>query len=209
MYFLSVINIKKSFISTLIILILFTSCLTLESDMKLNSNGSGNITLTYIIDKELQGISNLGNEDNIVPLNLSEQYIQQVIGIRNDIKYRNYNIDDNSVNYQIKVTFDFESIEALNSILPDENKISILKEGNETVLSQGIVSLTNESINDETLKIFRDLYKDHYFKMVVRVPNDIIEVKQGLKTEERVAVYKESFIDVISSGDKKNWSIRW
>lgn len=201
---------KAIYIISLITLILFlNSCLTINSKMKINSNGSGSITIKYSMDSSLNGISSLGSDDDIVPLNLSEEYIVQIIGLRNDIVYKNYRITEDGNYYIVEVTFLFDNIDALNSILPKENAIILERNGNNTIFKQGIVSSTDEEIHSESLDILKDIYKDHSFTFEVKVPSDIIEVDHGEKIGSRIALYKENFLDVITSPDKKEWSIRW
>ncbi len=207
MFFLS--SIKYKICTVLFISIYLSSCLTINSDLRINSNRSGSLNIVYSIDKTLKDISNLGKDDEIIPLNLSEEYIQEIIGERTDIKYVKYQTSEDDLYYTVDVTFEFESIEALNSVLPSENAISINKNGSVTIFSQGVVTATDEVINNETMEIFKDIYGDHYFKMIVRVPGDIISVNQGTKQEERVAEFNKKFIDIIATSDDLSWSIRW
>lgn len=207
MFFLS--SIKYKTCTVLFLSFFLSSCLTINSDLRINSNRSGSLNIVYSIDKTLKGISNLGNDDEIVPLNLSEEYIQEIIGDRTDIKYVKYQTSEDDLYYTVDVTFEFESIDALNSVLPTENAIIINKEGSETLFSQGVVTATNEIINNETMEIFKDIYGDHYFKMIVRVPGNIIDVRQGHKQEDRVAEFNKKFIDIIATSDDLSWSIRW
>ncbi|MGL1894127.1 MAG: hypothetical protein OCD02_21035 [Spirochaetaceae bacterium] len=177
--------------------------------MKLNSNGSGEIDINYILDQGLKGISSLGSDDDIVPLNLSEDYIREISANRDDIRYKNYVITEDESFYNVSVTFEFDSIEALNSVLPKENAISIKKEGNETVLFQNLISDSSEELNSETLGIFKDIFADHSVTFKIKTPSEIIKVENGSKIGTNIAIYQESFIDVISTTEKKSWSIRW
>ncbi len=193
----------------LFVLFLFSSCLTIESDMKLNSNGSGQIKISYIMDLGLRGISTLDSDDEIVPLNLSEEYISGIVNSRDDVAYRDYNISSDERYYRVNVTILFESIDGLNSILPKDNAVSITRVGNETVFSQVLFDSADGELSDDSLDIYKDIFKDHYFRLKVSVPYDIIIVDNGVKSDNRVAVYQESFIDVISGSNKKEWNIRW
>lgn len=205
---LSLGNLIKYF-SIILIIIFFNSCLTINSEMKINSNGSGTININYKLERGLVGISTLGSDDEIVPIDLSEDKIVQLIGGRDDIVYENYSLKENDNDYIVNVTFLFDNIDALNSILPVENAVSLIREGSETIFTQGIVAETNEDINEVTLEILEDIYKDHSFSLEVKVPSDIIAVLNGNKIETRTALYSEKFLDIISSNDKKVWSIRW
>lgn len=192
-----------------ITLILLNSCLTINSEMRINGNGSGSIAIEYILESGLNGISTLGSNNDIVPLNLSENHIIEMIGGRDDIVYKDYKTKEDINSYTVNVTFLFDNIEALNSILPEDNAVSLVREGNETVFRQGIITKTDDKINDISLEILQDIYKEHTFTIEVRVPSEIIDVENGNKVESRKAVYSEKFLDIITSADKKEWSIRW
>lgn len=202
----------RNVINMLFIFITFAflnSCLTINSNMKLNSNGSGTITIQYTLERGLSGIANLGSDYEIVPLNLSEEFIIQMIGGRDDIEYKDYKISEDNRYYTVQVTFLFDNIDALNRILPEDNAVVLLREGSETIFKQGVVTQTDEEINDDSLEILKDIYKDHTFTFEVKVPGDIIDVDQGKKIDSRVALYHENFLEIITSNNKKEWSIRW
>ena len=82
--------------------VFLTSCLTINSDLKINNDGSGTLSIAYTLDKTLNEISNF-SDNNIIPLNLSEEYIQSIIGNRNDISYRNYRAYEDEEFYNIDV----------------------------------------------------------------------------------------------------------
>ncbi len=199
----------KRLVIILTIMVFLSSCLTIESNLKLNANGSGNIHISYIMDKGLKGISTLGSQDEIVPLNLSEEYISEITNNNEDITYKDYKISEDEIYYRVDVTFEFETIEALNSVFPEENSVKIERIGNETVFTQVIVGKSDEALSTETREIFKDIFKDHSFTLKVRVPGDIISIENGIKSENRLAIYQESFIDVINNPSLNSWSIRW
>lgn len=189
--------------------LLLTSCLTVNSELELKNNGSGTLKMSYTLDKSLNGISNLDSEEDIVPLNLSEDYINGIVNLRDDISYRDYNISEDELNYIVDVTFDFDTIDGLNSMLPEDNRVVITNVGKDTVFKQVIVKQATDEITSENMEIFRDIFKRHSFSLKVKTPKDIIKVDNGVEVSKRVAIYQESFIDVISDPNKKEWSIRW
>lgn len=191
------------------VILLLNSCLTIETDMKINSNGSGTMAINYTLDKGLKDISNLDTDDNIVPLNLNVEYLEEVTSKRDDVTYRNYKITEGDDYYNIEVVIVFETIEGLNSILPEDNSVIVEKKGSETLFTQVIADESEADISEESLKIFKDIFKDHYFTLKVNVPSDIRSVENGIEVSDRVAVYQESFVDLISSNDKRSWSVRW
>jgi hypothetical protein len=200
---------KNNIVYILVLVFLLSSCLTINTDMKLNSNGSGTVKISYKLDKGLSGISNLDSNNDIAPLNLSEDYIKEITQNRDDIVYKDYSLVDDEFFVVIDVTFVFESIDALNSIFPEENGITIYRDGNETVFEQTIVESSTEVLTDETLEIFNDIFSDHLITFNVEVPSEIVSVKNGFKTDKRLATYNESLLDIITTSDEKNWSIRW
>lgn len=201
-------NLSREIIKIAAIMLL-TSCLTINSDLEINKNGGGSLKMVYSLDKGLNDISNLEDEDNIVPLNLSENYIKEVIAGREDISYRDYHITYEKDLYNISVTFDFDTIEGLNSILPDDNRITIENSGDSTIFTQIIVKSAEDEITEDSAKIFKDIFKEHTFSLRVKTPEEIKDVSNGSIVSKRVAIYSESFIDIVTDPEKKLWTIRW
>lgn len=200
-----------AFVKYFFILSLFVcnSCLTLESVLTINENGSGIATFTYIVDKTMQDISVLGEEDDISPLNLDEDYIISVIGGREDISYRDYSREITERGTVISVTFDFDSLEALNAVLPEENASSIEQDGANFIYSQTIAESGVDNLNDKSRIIFEDVFGEHYVEMLVNTPSDIKEVVGGERLNSRQAIYSRRFIDIITTPEVMEWTIRW
>ena len=161
------------------------------------------------MDRGLEGISNLESEDQIVPLNLSEDYIKNITDRTQGLEYSAYSTSKTDKSYIVSVHFNFDSIEALNAILPDDNNISITQKGDENIFTQNIINGINNKISPETLDIFKDLFSDHYFKLTIKVPGEIISIDNGIIESGNTGVYNHKFIDVISSGKLENWTVRW
>lgn len=191
-----------------IAIVLLSSCLTLESHLSVNQNGSGSISFIYTLDKALNNISNLGEKDDIVPLNLSEEYIGSITTNNPGLKYSNYSTKEDEKNLYISVDFEFETIDDLNKLLPVENKIVISKKNNETTFSQTLVEETEE-INSESMDIYRDLFKEHSVLLTVNTPENIINVEGGIKKSNKVAVYQSSIVDILENGNSIKWDISW
>ncbi len=194
---------------TVFIVLFLNSCLTIEYDLKLNSNGSGSLSISYFLDKQLQGISSIGNDDDIVPLNLSEDYLSEVIGARSDIFYQNYRVSEDEFSYNIFVTFVFDSVEALNAVLPEENRIELTRVNGETTFRQTVMKDKSGEIDNETLSILNDIFKEHYFKFILRTPGTVKKTFQSELIEDRVTEYNEKFMDILIDDNKKEWSVIW
>lgn len=189
-------------------IMMLSSCLTIESNLNLNKNGSGSISFVYTLDKALNTISNLGENDTIVPLNLSENYISSLAIDNPGLRYSNYTSKEDEKNLYISVDFDFETIDDLNKLLPTENKVTISKKGNETLFNQTLVN-ESEEINSESMEIYRDLFREHSVLLTVNTPENIISVDGGIKKSNRVAVYQSSIVDILADNKNIKWGISW
>lgn len=192
----------------LLISLLFTSCLTLESKLVLKDDNSGFITFNYTLDKGLKNISNLSEEDNIAPLNLGEEYISQITLNNPGLSYSNYSITEDEKFQYISVRFDFDTINDLNQVIPEENSINIEKDGNSFILRQTIIE-ESEEIDSESLEIFRDIFKEHYVSFSVITPENIIYVDGGVKKGNKEAIYQSSITDLLAVTNSISWEISW
>lgn len=201
----------KGFVTNFItlFLLLLNSCLTLESVLTLNEDLSGEMSVTYTLDSTLKDISVLGEEDDITPLNLDEDYILTTIGGRDDITYRDYSSVQNEKGTVISVTFDFESLEALNAVFPEENSSIVKQSGASYIFSQVISETGGLELSSDTRTIFEDIFGEHFLNIVVNTPLDIKDVTGGERTNVRQAVYNRTFIDIITTPGKNEWEIRW
>jgi len=207
-------RITKSFFKIILttVVLFFSSCLTIESELTINSNGSGSMKIKYIMDSGLKGVSEVGSDDDVVPLNLSESYIKNIIDKRDDISYTNYNITEDMKYYRVDVTFNFTNIDALNSIFPAESRIDLKSDENGTIFTQQLIEESDKVISDETIELFKELFKDNYFKLILNTPSDIISVDKVdnvTKIGKRTAQFEDSFMNVLLQKERSSWSVRW
>ncbi|MBN2834579.1 MAG: hypothetical protein JXR48_06390 [Candidatus Delongbacteria bacterium] len=177
--------------------------------MVINKNGGGSFTIKYILDKGLQDISTQSEKDSVIPLNLSEDYLKEVILNRDDISYDNYIILEENDRTVISVRFSFKSIEGLNSILPEDNRISLERDGRSTILKQGLTNGKQYDINSESLEILQEIFRDHYFKMRITTPENITSINLGVLLNEKSTEYRVDLIDLLLNPEKNNWIVRW
>lgn len=204
---------------SLIIFLIFTSCLQYSEKMKLNHDGSGEITFAIGMNNE---IFNLGKGkfelDNFNADSIKKNYLN-----KKGIKFLNSRTFVNNNIRWIEITLKFDSIENLNSITDDTTQSGMFgiisltkdKDGN-IIFSRKIYPVSKEKLTDEESKIFSLIFSQYKWNYELQLPSKIISSNaHEVKIDSNIArwsfslasLYTEKNLNVTFEGKKFSWLI--
>ncbi|WP_460056468.1 hypothetical protein [Spirochaeta dissipatitropha] len=99
------------------ILLTFTACLDIHTEIDLNSDGSGRLLSTNSIPKELLAFSAFEAPVKQLQLSLRKEYIDDYIGRLDGVTLHSYNQKENETHVIVETAFHYDSFEALQRLL--------------------------------------------------------------------------------------------
>ena len=151
---------------------ILSSCLGLSMDIVLNQNGSGTITLEYIISKQIDSLGKLdGNEQwNTIPIGKAD--FERTMDRLQDVKMVSFSSKEDEVNIMINAKMEFESLQGLIEFLDSGSRRSTLSGDG----SQGRLLLTlaeaAESNNPLLDVLLRNISEPYSFNMSMSFPKE-------------------------------------
>ena len=188
--------------------LILTSCLDIETEIRIDRNGRVDTVLTYILDSTVADFGRSFGSDEEWPLPLSEKDFQQRMLLTQGSEIRGYRIRKGQDGAEVvEISIRSESIEALAEYLG----MGIEYTGNR---SSGSLDFKlpdagdYASSSEATRDIIDSLIGDSRIRFEVRPPSRPIDSGFG-SIEGRFAVLEVSLSEILYGEYADNWTISW
>jgi len=200
---------KKLFTSlTCISALILSSCLSLETIIRLKKNGTVTARLIYTIAPEMVDFGRSFGSDEPWTLPLTEKdFKQQALRIDgvDVVGYRAHKLADESERIDVKLAAD--SFESIANYLDLDLGIKREEEGGSLIFV--LPSVDNyEETEEEWLEIFDTIAEGSVFKFAFEPPSKPISVLPG-KIDGRTAILEISLRELLYNEAPKTWEVRW
>ncbi len=202
----------KQFLFIVLAVFLLSSCLGIDSTIKLNSRGSGEILLSYKISQMVINLGKVDDESKFVPLPVTEE----------DFKYSAEGVDgitlvsvkekEDEQNVYIDAKLKFDTIDNLSDFFKRAGKdiLTITQENGHTVFRQIIFEGLKEGIDDDSLSMVNVFFQDYNLSFNFEAPSKIISVNHGsISDNEKSASFSVQITEIIQQKEPLIWEIIW
>ncbi|HEB10272.1 MAG TPA: hypothetical protein ENI06_03550, partial [Spirochaetales bacterium] len=104
----------KAAVITLLVVFLLSSCIGIESRIRINNDGSGQLTLKYRVSRLIANLESAETKGNVVPLPLSRKEFERTVNNTDGLELVSYSRKEDKVDIRIEAKVNFNSIEALS-----------------------------------------------------------------------------------------------
>lgn len=186
--------------------VLLSGCLTLESTIRLNDDGSGRLSLVYSVSEELYdyGVFDEESTDRILPLSRSDFELSAIAA--EGVRLVDYGDTRGDGVVTIEAELEFETIEGLAGLLnmPPEGLASV---DGASVLRLPLFSGFEGPVDTEMVEEF---WNEVRFVHRVAVPGQIRSVNLGeISGNGREAVVDIRLIELMEVGGPVVWEVAW
>lgn len=189
--------------------LLFGSCLDVETQIDLHADHSGRVRLTYEIDNELWDLGVFDPESSVRAIPVTEADFRRTERRIRGVELREYSRSRGETTTEIEAVLGFENLEALNGIYaPGRSLISVTEEEGERIYRQVLrPDSGKDAIDEEFLETFLD---DHRISFLLRVPSEVRETSHGEVVDSgREIRLSLDIVEFLSGSDPRTWEVRY
>jgi hypothetical protein len=201
---------KKSIV-ILICCISLASCIHIESDITLNNDGSGVVTLTYGVSPVMNELGRIGDEVKPFPFPIYKEDFETLMVLHPGLSLKSHSVKKVDGETRIKAVFSFRTIEALDPLGgAGENAFFYQKSDEYTVFRQELPFGGDEELDEDMIAMLKEYCSDYYFIYSIHTPRPIKEYTLGeLSKNKKHLVYKTEIIDVLQSTERQQIEVKW
>ena len=202
----------KAAVITLLIVFLLSSCIGIESRIRINNDDSGQLTLKYRVSRLIAHLESAETKGNVVPLPLSREEFERTVNNTDGLELVSYSRKEDKVDIRIEAKVNFNSIEALSAMdNRNENSFSLRSEQGNRVLSQIIYAGSDgEAPTRDSLEMIETFFSGYNLTFIVETPTEIYKHNLGeLSADKRSVTYQISIPEILGDTMKKIFEVAW
>jgi hypothetical protein len=204
----------KKIIVIIILCSFLASCIQIESDISLENDGSGVITLVYRMSSGIKELGRMGDEVKPCPFPIYKEDFENLLLLYPGLTMKSHSVKEEDGESMVKAVLSFRDVDALIPFGEGENSFSFQKSGNSFIFRQdlpsGIASGEVSEIDEDTMAMLNEYCEGYYVIYTIHTPGPITEYSHGeLSKNRKQLTYKEEMIDVLQSKEKQSIEIKW
>lgn len=182
-------------------LFLLASCVSMNTEITIQSDGRVSAELNYQISQYVIGFGRIDNGDSFIPLPVEEEDFRQRSLQIEGADFSNYSYSEDEDYAYISANLQCDSMESLAAFL----NIDILQteSGNSRSLSYIMVSEKEKTVHPEHKDLAEVLFANDTISLTINTPGAISSYSNGrLSDNRRSLVYNQDVLDMILGTDE-------
>jgi len=202
----------KTAVLALLVVFLLSSCIGIESRIRISNDGSGQLILKYRVSRLITHLENTETNGNVVPLPLSREEFERTVNNTDGLELVSYRRKEDEVDIHIQAKVNFDSIEALSAMdNRNKNSFSLRSEQGNRVLNQIIYAGGDgEAPTRDSLEMLETFFSGYNLTFIVETPTEIYKHNLGeLSADKRSVTYEISIAEILGDTMKKIFEVAW
>jgi hypothetical protein len=164
-----------------VIVVLLSSCIGIESEIRIRQDGSGVMTLSYTVSQFIKNID-AGRSEKQLPLPVNEEEFRRSAERVEGLRLTNLVEREDEENVYIQAELEFDNVEAVNA-LGREGQIGITLESRDgtTTFRQVIYEAPQgQDISEESLEMIKTFFEGYQLVYSVTAPAEVRDYSLGV-----------------------------
>ena len=193
----------------LVTALLLTGCLSVDTAIELNRDGSGRLDIVYEIDTELYKLGVFDDTDNALPVPLSRDQFEDTAKRIPGLRLRRYRVREDIGVVTVTARLLFDSVDALNAWYgAGETAISVTKQGDSTVWRQLLYPAGGSG--GEIAAALGDSLEGYRISYRLQPPTRVISAGVGQISDNRKTASVEiSLKEIVTAESASYWAVTW
>jgi len=202
----------KKIILLLLGVVFLASCVGIETRLDIREDGSGSLSLTYRISRELVDLGRTEGDPAVVPLPVSREDFERALHGIDGVLLKSFRRAQDEKEVTIGAVIAFASLEALSRIEAFrelDTRISATESGR--TLTQLIAKAAPVPVTADSRRMVEELFDGYELAYVVHTPAPITASSPGttLSADRRTLTFTARISDLVDRTEDLVVSLRW
>jgi hypothetical protein len=191
--------------------LLLSSCIGIESEIRIRQDGSGVLRLSYTVSQYIKNID-AGRSEKQLPLPVNEEDFRRSAESIEGLRLNNLEEREDEDNIYIQAELEFDNVEAVNALGRDgQIGITLETQGGTTTFRQLIYQgQQGEEITEESLEMIETFFEGYELVYSVTVPDEVRDHTLGeLGSDGRTVTYIVTVPEILKSSEPLVLEVVW
>ncbi|HEQ71233.1 MAG TPA: hypothetical protein ENN69_01990 [Spirochaetia bacterium] len=188
------------------------SCLGMENQYTINSDGSGRLVFQYRISQMFNNMGGEGEEESAqeAPLPLAKEELESSLKKVKGIKVISVDRWEDESDIYLKGEIEFDSVATLNkSDLFDDMPVS-LERGNGVTTFVQLLAEEKEPVDPEAMELYQGFFEGYELAFSVTAPKKIISTSLGqISADGRTVTYRIPMFEYMQNIKRQELRVSW
>lgn len=202
----------KRILLCVLITSLLISCIGMESNIRLNSNGSGILIFKYRLSLIFLNMGKTDEESitTEAPLPTSEENFKKSLEGVDGLRLKSIQQEETERDLIITAEIEFDSVDALaQSSMFDDRPISLVKEGQNYIFTQ-LITNGSETLDENNMEMLEAMFQGYELSFSITAPKRIKTSNIGdISADRRTVTYSLSISELIKIKEKTELIVKW
>lgn len=207
-------NCHKAALGFLAIMLLLTSCVGIDTKVKISREGSGNVTAVYRLSEELVAFGELEANKAMLPVPLTKQEVEDSLKGVPGLSLTSWSSKKDGTDLVIKTVIAFDSLDSLMYYLDPQGRLakhSTTADGNSIAFTVGD---SIPSLDPDMKKIAQEAFAPYSFKFAIELPGQPKEALSGnpaitVRKEGNTVFFEGKMMDIVATEMPPSMQISW
>lgn len=182
-----------------------SGCLSTETDVSLDADGSGTIDLTYLVDRGAWDVGVFDDSDLARPVPITRGEFEQTVQMTEGLELRSHRISRGEDRVTVEASLRFGSTQALERLLgTDALEIELDGDGG----SWRYAVAAGGGSDGEQARLLADELEAYTLSFSLRTPAAILATN-GASDGGRTATFTASLGEIATTTEPIVWEVRW
>lgn len=207
-------NRPKALLGFFAIMLFLTSCVGIDTKVKISREGSGNVTAVYRLSEELVAFGELEGNKAMLPVPLTKQEVQDSLKGIPGLSLTSWSSKKDGTDLVISTVIAFDSLDSLMYYLDPQGRLakhSTTPGGNSIAFTVGD---SIPALDPDMKKIAQDAFAPYSFKFAIELPSPPKEALSGnpaitARTNGNTIYFEGKMTDIVATELPPSMNISW
>jgi len=207
-------NSRKAVPGFFAIMLLLTSCVGIDTKVKISREGSGSVTAVYSLSEELVAFGELEANKAMLPVPLTKQEVEDSLRGISGLSLTSWSSKKDGTDLVISTVIAFDSLYSLMYYLDPQGRLAkhdTSPEGNRIAFTVGD---SLPVLDPDMKKIAQEAFAPYSFKFVIELPSAAKEALSGnpaigARKDGNTVYFEGKMMDVVATELPPSMTISW
>jgi hypothetical protein len=194
------------------VVVLLASCVGIDEKVTVNSDGSGQVDLTYRVSKMISQLGAPEGTSKPIPLPVTGSDFRNAVQSVPGLSLQEYSTDQTAQDNIVKATIGFANVASLSKLLDTgaDQSISLTTGGGHSTFREVIFPGSPKGVDPDTLSLLKGAFAGYKLDFSLTAPVAITSANVGaISKDGKTATYNTSVVDVVQSKQPVVWEVTW